>query len=303
MIALDEIAVTNGRFHVMRDRDGRLNLPASSETPSGEPAPINIAHLSAPRLLVDVKDAQNDLSLAAPGITLDIGRGQGRVALNAPARGREETDSHLHAGRRRILRWARSHVGGSLTAIRGDVTATGRRSVAAGPRPCDRSACARDRRPRAARAIEGGELPRGTIAFDVHATGTFADASADLRVTSTELNWTSGADPSGPRLRAVDVTATARMTSDALNLQNAQFTLADGSITATGRIPFGDEPAHVNASSRRDIDATAMNERRSLDALRRRCRCAGGAGRRGRATQLPKSAPDVVLRAPMAADP
>ena len=85
MVAFDEIAVTSGRLRVMRDRDGRMNLPESSNTPSGEPAPLSVAHLSAPRLLVDVKDAQNDLSLAVPDITLDIGRGQGRVALNAPA--------------------------------------------------------------------------------------------------------------------------------------------------------------------------------------------------------------------------
>src|SRR5712691_1179414 len=85
VVAFDDIAVTNGQVHVIRDRDGRMNLPESSDTPSGEPAALDVAHLSAPRLVVDVKDAQNDLSLAIPGITLDVGRSQGRVALNAPA--------------------------------------------------------------------------------------------------------------------------------------------------------------------------------------------------------------------------
>src|SRR5258706_11899251 len=84
VIALGEIGVTNGRVRVIRDADGRMNLPESSDTPSGEPAALDIAHLTAPRLAVQVADAQNDLALAVPGITLDIGRNDGRVTLNAP---------------------------------------------------------------------------------------------------------------------------------------------------------------------------------------------------------------------------
>src|SRR6266850_7866031 len=66
IVAFDEIAVTNGHVQLTRDRDGRMNLPDSSETPAGEPAPLNIAHLSAPRFVIDIKDAQNDLALAIP---------------------------------------------------------------------------------------------------------------------------------------------------------------------------------------------------------------------------------------------
>ena len=121
VVAFDELAVTNGRLRVMRDRDGRMNLPDSSDTPSGEPAPLNIAHLSAPRLLVDVKDEQNDLSLAVPGITLDIGRAQGRVALERAGHAlsrRKNRLAGLHAGWRRIVRWPRAQVDRSLTAYR-----------------------------------------------------------------------------------------------------------------------------------------------------------------------------------------
>jgi uncharacterized protein involved in outer membrane biogenesis len=49
VVAFDEIAVSNGRVHLVRDIDGGMNLPESTETPSGEPAPLEVAHLSAPR--------------------------------------------------------------------------------------------------------------------------------------------------------------------------------------------------------------------------------------------------------------
>src|SRR5882672_11061278 len=78
IVAFDEIAVTNGHVQLTRDRDGRMNLPDSSDTPAGEPAPLNIAHLSAPRFVIDIKDAQNDLALDAPA-TLTVGRNQTRV--------------------------------------------------------------------------------------------------------------------------------------------------------------------------------------------------------------------------------
>ena len=84
-MAFDDMAITNGRIHIVRDRDGRLNLPESSNTPAGEPAALDVRRVSAPRLLVDFADAQNDMAVAIPGLTLDIGRDSGRVTLNAPA--------------------------------------------------------------------------------------------------------------------------------------------------------------------------------------------------------------------------
>jgi hypothetical protein len=44
-----------------------------------------VAHLSAPRFAIDVSDAQRDLNLAIPGVTLDIRRSDGRVVLDRPA--------------------------------------------------------------------------------------------------------------------------------------------------------------------------------------------------------------------------
>src|SRR5262245_32939283 len=84
-IAFDDITVTSGQIHLVRDRDGRMNIPESGETPSGEPAALDIRRFSASRLLVDFTDAQNDVAVTIPAVTLDIGRDQGRVALNAPA--------------------------------------------------------------------------------------------------------------------------------------------------------------------------------------------------------------------------
>src|SRR5678815_1474151 len=51
-IAFDDITVTSGRIHLLRDPDGRMNIPESGETPSGEPAALDIRRFSAPRLLL-----------------------------------------------------------------------------------------------------------------------------------------------------------------------------------------------------------------------------------------------------------
>src|SRR4051812_32498558 len=56
LVAFDEVAITNGRVHLVRDGDGRMNLPESSEARGGEPAPLNITHLSAPQFAFDVTD-------------------------------------------------------------------------------------------------------------------------------------------------------------------------------------------------------------------------------------------------------
>ncbi len=85
VVAFDEVAVINGHVRLVRDADGRMNLPDSSETPAGEPSPLDIAHLSAPRFVIDIKDAQNDLALVIPGVTLDVRRADGRIALEVPA--------------------------------------------------------------------------------------------------------------------------------------------------------------------------------------------------------------------------
>src|SRR5678815_2598684 len=74
IIAFDDIAVTNGRIHIVRDRDGRVNIPAPSGTPAGPPAALDVRHLSAPRLVVDITDLRNDIAVAVPGVTVDVGR-------------------------------------------------------------------------------------------------------------------------------------------------------------------------------------------------------------------------------------
>src|SRR5262249_48665675 len=84
-VALNDVDVTNGRVRVIFDREGRSNLPESSGSPTGEPAALDIEHFSAPRLAVEVKDAQHDLDLAIPGLTLDISQRSGRISLDVPA--------------------------------------------------------------------------------------------------------------------------------------------------------------------------------------------------------------------------
>ena len=289
-----------------------MNLPDSSETPSGEPAPLNIAHLSAPRLLVDVKDAQNDLSLAVPGITLDIGRAQGRVALNAPATlsiGNKQTRiSTLDGGA--SFDGRASHVDGSLTAFRRDVTATAIGGCARCSSATLRStACARDRGPRAACAM-GDRRWRVAARNDrvrCARDRRVCQSVADLQVTSTRLNWRAAWTRPARRQqvgrsRATDVAATARVTSRCAGSAECAVHLCRWKHhRRTDEIPFGAEPAHFNASWR-DVDATALTTALAGPVEVRSGRCAvGRAERHGAASRSCRNGLRTSCFAPMAA--
>jgi len=253
LVAFDEIAVTNGHVQLTRDRDGRMNVPDSSDTPAGEPAPLDIAHLLAPRFAIDIRDAQNDLALAIPALTLDIGRSDGRLALAAPATltvGRNQTRvTALDGGASfdgRALKLtkvalrspeAALEIDGVLSLLvkdaAVDVRATGTADVA-----------------RLARwGIEDGEVPRGSLALDVHATGPFAGPAADIRVMSSRLEW--------QRLALTDVAVTSHVNADAASIGEAALTIAGGRVTASGQVPFADADAHITASWH-GVDATTL---------------------------------------------
>ena len=82
-VAFDEVTVGNGAVHIVRRTDGTTNLPKSSGGGSGEPAPLPIARVSAPRLAVEYRDESADVTVRAPALTVDLSS-RGRLALEAP---------------------------------------------------------------------------------------------------------------------------------------------------------------------------------------------------------------------------
>ena len=254
-IGFDEIAVTGGRVRVVRDRDGRTNLPESSETPSGEPAALDIGRLVAPRLVVDVQDAANDLALRIPGLNVDIGRTSGRIALVASATlsmGVRETHvSVLDGGTAfdgRALKLSKVQ----LTADEGSAQLDGTLSVLVEEPSVDlhaQGAASLDRLGRW--GIDGGELPRGAITFEAHAMGALAAPVTDLHITSPRVTSSSGT------LAVTDVAAALRVTMASADVGDLRFVFAGGRVAGKALIPFDDSPAHLTASWS-GVDATSL---------------------------------------------
>ena len=261
IIALDEIAVTNGRIHIVRGGDGRTNLPESSDSRGGEPAALDIARLVAPGFRVDVEDAQADLTLRIPGINIDIGRAAGRISLVAPATlsaGMRSTRvSTLDGGAAfdgRALRLSNVQ----LRADEGSARLDGVVFLLVRDASVDLRATGTADVERLARwGIENTELPRGTVAFEAHATGVFATPVTDLQISSPRLTWSSGAESGGLRLIVADLAATSRVTTAGAEVQDMRFSFAGGKVTGKAQIPFDDSAAHVTASWS-DIDATSL---------------------------------------------
>jgi outer membrane protein assembly factor BamA/autotransporter translocation and assembly factor TamB len=252
-ISFDDITVTSGRIHLVGDRDGRMNIPESGETSSGEPAALDIRRLWAPRLLVDFTDAQNDVAVTIPAVTLDIGRNQGRVTLNVPATirvaNKETRVASLDGGASfdgRALRLSSV----ALRADEGSLQVDGTLSLLVRDPALDVRTMGTVDVDRLARwGIETGERPRGSVALDVRAHGPFDAPVAEVHATSARLDW--------QRINVTDVLLQSRVTAEAANVETAQFTLAGGRTTAKGQVPFTDADAHLTAAWT-GIDAYAL---------------------------------------------
>ncbi len=110
-IAIDEVTVTNGAVHIVRRADGTTNLPKSSGGGTGDPAPLPIARINAPRLAVEYRDESANITLSAPALTVDLSS-RGRLALDAPPdlSCRLDEHAHRHARERHLVRRTRSAV-------------------------------------------------------------------------------------------------------------------------------------------------------------------------------------------------
>jgi hypothetical protein len=260
IIALDEIAVTNGRYSIVRGPIGRTNLPDSSDSRGGDTCCARYRASGAPRFRVEFKTWQSGLILRIPGINIDIGRTAGRISLVAPAAlsagmystalsafergaaafdGRSERfECSTECGRRIV----RGLDGAVFLLVRADGS-----SIFVLQAPC---------RHRAARAMgisRTAKLPRGTNAFEAHSTGAFA-TPGDRRfrkisfATARERGRPAPEDR-GRSSAAVELCARCRLRTARVpdepermwkNVRVLSPLARGGKVTGKGLIPFVD---------------------------------------------------------------
>jgi len=249
-IAFDEVSVRNGAVSLVRRADGTTNLPKSSGALSeGDPAPLPIARVSAPRLAVEYRDEPADLTFRTSALTIDLSS-RGRLALEAPADfsvgststrfERIESDAAFDGRDLRLsaLRLEapefQGQVEGTLALIRQrpsiDLRVTGDSELTNTGKWWGQS---NDE-------IRGGVHLEGTI------SGAMGNPLANLRATSNRLSW--------QRLDLADVSAAVRLDEEGLLVDESRALIARGQLTATGGLTWEGGRANVKASWR-DVDA------------------------------------------------
>src|SRR5262245_1268728 len=71
-IAIEDVTVTTGAVNIVRRADGTTNLPKSSGGWSGDPAPLPIARIDAPRLAVQYRDEPANIEIQTQAVTVDL---------------------------------------------------------------------------------------------------------------------------------------------------------------------------------------------------------------------------------------
>ena len=251
-VAIDDVTVTNGAVHIVRRADGTTNLPKSSGGGTGDPAPLPIARINAPRLAVEYRDESANITLSAPALTVDLSS-RGRLALDAPL------DLTIGATSTRIdaLRSDISFDGRDLQLMNLEFSAPELRGVIDGMLALIRQHPSID-----VRVVSDSELqnaakwwgqaedaPRGSVRLEGTVSGPLSEPTADLQLSSNGISW--------QRLDVANVAARIRLNGDSLEVGESSAGLAGGSVAATGGLTWRDNRARVDASWR-DLDAARL---------------------------------------------
>jgi outer membrane protein assembly factor BamA/autotransporter translocation and assembly factor TamB len=251
-VAFDEVSLRNGAVRIVRRADGTSNLPESSGTGGGDPSPIPIARISAPRLAVEYRDESADVAIRVPALAVDLSA-RGRIALETPADlslGSTSTRIDTLAGEaafdgrdlrlsnlRLVADELRGSVDGTLALIRRqpsiDIRVSGDTELQNAAKWWGQTDG----------AIRGSVHLEGTV------TGALGEPSADLRITSNRVSW--------QRLDVANVSGRARLDGDGLVVADARAVIAGGEVTAVGNVAWEPGRARV-AASWRDIDAAQL---------------------------------------------
>jgi autotransporter translocation and assembly factor TamB len=251
-VSVDEVTIQQGVVHILRRADGSTNLPRSTQSSTGDPAPLPITRVSAPRLTIDYRDEGNEFVVRVPAFSLDLSE-RGRVALDAPAEvvlgsngttiGVFQADAAFDGRDLRLSEMrieapeARTRLEGTLAIFRRepamDLRVTGEADLARASKWWGQS----------------GQPPRGAVRFEGMVRGPFARLAADLNLISDGL--AAGSMETG------SVAARIHLDEDAIEVAELQLQLVGGQVTATGGLAWQSQQARVNASWR-DVDAARL---------------------------------------------
>jgi outer membrane protein assembly factor BamA/autotransporter translocation and assembly factor TamB len=240
-VALDEVAATGALVRIIRDRDGRTNLPASSGS-SGEPAPLPVANLSLPDLRVELRDEPGDVAFTVPSVAIAFSARSGRIALDAPAQvrvgatstqltrlsgdatfdGRDLTLRNLQA----IASEGTVRVDGTLALIRRDpsVDLSVRSSI--------------DVQQASRWGLPPAQAPRGIVAATGRVSGPLARPSATLDLSSDGLQWST--------MAVSNVRGSLSVDPDTLVIDRFSLTIGGGEVSGRGSLAL---PANGSADA------------------------------------------------------
>jgi outer membrane protein assembly factor BamA/autotransporter translocation and assembly factor TamB len=252
-VAVDEVSIGNGAVHIVRRADGATNLPKSSGSGGGEPAPLPIARLIARALAVEYRDEPADLALRAPALTVDLSP-RGRLAIEAPMSvrvgstgtqldvlssdaafdGRDLRLSNLHLEAPEL----RAQIEGTLALIRREPSLDLRVS---GDSELQKLAKWWGQ--------EEAAAPRGAVHVAGMVRGPLGEPAATLDVSSNGVSW--------QRLDVGSISARVRLDPKGAAVDSSQAAIAGGLVNAEGSLLWQEGQARIETSWR-DIDVARI---------------------------------------------
>ena len=252
-VAIDDVTVANGAVDIVRRADGTTNLPKSSGGGTGDPAPLPIARINAPRLAVEYRDEPANITIRTSALTVDLAS-RGRLALDAPL----ELTVGATSTRIDTLTSDASFDGRDLTLSSLQFSAPELRGAIDGMLALIRQHPSIDVRvvadselPNTAKwwGAQPDEAPQGSAHLDGTVSGPLSAPVAKLQLTSRAISW--------QRLDVADIAARLELDADHVDVGESSAAIAGGRVTATGGLVFDDKRARVEASWR-DIDAARL---------------------------------------------
>jgi outer membrane protein assembly factor BamA/autotransporter translocation and assembly factor TamB len=246
--AIESIDVDHGRVRIVRDTEGRSNLPTTAGGGDEEPGELRVYRLAVPDLAIDVVDEPAKLGLSLPALTLSVGRDSGRLQLTKPGQltrgGLTTRIRELDGGLSfdgRALHLAKMTLGADEASVAVDGTL----SLLVRKPGLDLGVSGTGDVARLAR-WGGADVKAldGTVAVDGTVSGPLDRPAITATVRSHAIAWRA--------LSFTDVTADVRA-NETVELARLDARLAGGRLSGRGNLPLGNGDTRVSASWQ-DVD-------------------------------------------------
>lgn len=235
-VSFDDVSVRNGLVRIVRTADGATNLPAAGEGGEGEPAALRIARLAIVPLRVDLRDEGSGFALDVPAATVELTEEHGRIALTSAAGvrfGDRSTRITRLEGDARFDGRTLHLSGMNVEALEGRARLDGPLTLIAGEPSIDLQVAGEGDLARLARWGIDGDVPGGTATFYGRVRGPAGDPAAEMAVLSPRVTWGD--------VTLLDAAVRARLTSDLLTIESAEFDMQGGHVSGSARVPFDGE--------------------------------------------------------------